>query len=314
MSSPKPDDSESSPSSSYNSPPTLIALALALVVVCFVGFSIVYFCRCYLTSIFNAWAFQRSTSLGGSLVNNVSSSPIRGLDPSVLHTFPTFPYSSVKDLRKEKYSLECAICLLEFEDDSVLRLLTVCCHVFHQECIDLWLCSNKTCPVCRKELDSAIVEARNSNERGEDNAADVEQERRGDVCIDVKEGEDHLRHSGNEDNDNDNDESIPSNRNPQTRGEHVFSKSHSTGHSIVMIRGEDEGNDNDKYKLRLPEHVAVLKIVGGGGHNHSKSCSSYKDVTRLVAPCSNCGYVETVSGCSSSKDVLGDIEEGKDLV
>ncbi|KAE9596935.1 hypothetical protein Lal_00007597 [Lupinus albus] len=290
MSSTKADDSESPPSSSYNSPPTLIALALALVVVCFVGFSIVYFCRCYLTSIFNAWAIQRSTSLGGSLVNNVSSSPNRGLDPSVLHTFPTFPYSTVKDLRKEKYSLECAICLLEFEDDSVLRLLTVCCHVFHQECIDLWLCSNKTCPVCRKELDSAIVEARNSQERGEDNNADVEQDRRDDVCIDVKESEDHHKHSSNDDNEE-----------PQTHKEHMFSKSHSTGHSIVMIRGEDEGNDNDKYKLRLPEHVAVLKIIGGGGHNHSKSCSSYKDVTRHVAPCSNCGYVETVSGCSSSK-------------
>ncbi|CAL0311809.1 unnamed protein product [Lupinus luteus] len=297
MSSSKPDESESSPYSSYSSPPTLIAFVLVLVVVCFVGFSTVYFCKCYLMSNFNTWIFQRSTSLGGSIVNNVTSLS-RGLDPLVLQTFPTFSYSTVKDLRKEKYSLECAICLLQFEDDSMLRFLTVCSHIFHQECIDIWLCSNKTCPVCRKDLDSAIGEALNSHEQSEDNV-NVEQERRGEASIDVKQGENHQRHNGGN-----NEESIPMSKSMQTHVEHMFLKSHSTGHSIVMIRGEDEGNtNNDKYTLRLPEQVAVLKIVrGGGGHNHSKNCTSYKDVTRPVAPCSNCGYVEIVSGSTRANE------------
>ncbi|KAK7252490.1 hypothetical protein RIF29_36463 [Crotalaria pallida] len=303
MYSPKPNDSETPSPSSYSSPPTLIAFALALVVVCFVGFSIVYFCRCYLMSILNTWAIQRSASAAGSLIHHSpNSSPRRGLEPSLLQTFPTFLYSSVKDLRKESYSLECAICLLEFEDDSMLRLLTFCCHVFHQECIDLWLCSNKTCPVCRKELDSAINEAQNSQDQGEDNVH-VEEERRGEVCIDVKEGEDHHRH-----NDGDHkDEAVSVSTSLETHGEQMFPRSHSTGHSIVMIRGEGEGNenDNDKYTLRLPEHAAVLKLVGGGTrHNHSKSYSSSRDVRRPVAPCRNCGYVETV-------DVLGEVEDGR---
>ncbi|KAG5007797.1 hypothetical protein JHK82_025723 [Glycine max] len=43
--------------------------------------------------------------------------------------------------------------LLQFDSDSMLRLLTVCYHVFHQQCIDLWLSSHKTCPVCRTDLD-----------------------------------------------------------------------------------------------------------------------------------------------------------------
>ncbi|KAE9613292.1 putative transcription factor C2H2 family [Lupinus albus] len=227
MSSAKPDDSESPPYSSYSSPPTLIAFTLTLVVVCFVGFSTVYFCRCYLMSNFITWIFQRSTSLGGSIVNNLTSLN-RRLDPLVLQTFPTFPYSTVKDIRKEKYSLECAICLFEFEDDSMLRLLTICFHVFHQECIDLWLSSNKTCPVCRKDLDSTIEESRNSHKRGEDNV-NVEQERRDEVSIDVKESENHHRHSGG-----DNEESIPMSKSMQTHGEHMFLKSHSTGHSIVI--------------------------------------------------------------------------------
>ncbi|KAJ0601693.1 putative transcription factor C2H2 family [Helianthus annuus] len=29
------------------------------------------------------------------------------------------------------------------------RLLLLCCHAFHVECIDAWLKSNQTCPLCR---------------------------------------------------------------------------------------------------------------------------------------------------------------------
>ncbi|KAL9667079.1 hypothetical protein QQ045_001426 [Rhodiola kirilowii] len=76
-----------------------------------------------------------------------------GLDVQIIQTFPTFKYSAVKDLRKGEIELECAICLSEFLDDDFLRLLTVCNHVFHQECVDLWLESHKTCPVCRTALD-----------------------------------------------------------------------------------------------------------------------------------------------------------------
>ncbi|XP_061338233.1 RING-H2 finger protein ATL29-like [Gastrolobium bilobum] len=281
MSSPEPDTPETPPPITYSTPPALIAFTLAVVVVCFICFTIVYFCRCCFVGIFQNWAFQRSTS--GTLVNiSPNVSPYRGLDPSLLQAFPTFLYASVKDLRKEKYSLECAICLLEFEEDSMMRLLTVCCHVFHQECIDLWLSSHKTCPVCRTDLDSPTNETRKSHELGED-YLHAEEERRNDVCIDVKEGEDDQRHDD----------------------EHVsmsmmnLQRAHSTGHSIVMIRGGDNngGKSDDKYTLRLPEHVAV-KIVRRG-HNYTKSCSSYNEMTRPVAPCSNCGYVQTVIGSSS---------------
>ena len=82
-----------------------------------------------------------------------------------------------------------------------------------------------------------------------------------------------------------------------------FARSHSTGHSIVMVRGE--GRHADKYTLRLPENVA-FKIVKGG-HNYSKSCSSSKDMARLAAPCRNCGYVQTVFQSSSSRSDIKNI-------
>lgn len=82
-----------------------------------------------------------------------------------------------------------------------------------------------------------------------------------------------------------------------------FSRSHSTGHSIVVIRegggggGREIGNEenDDKYTLKLPEHIQV-KLIKGGGHNYAKSCATYKEMATL---CSKCSYAEAISGCSS---------------
>lgn len=47
---------------------------------------------------------------------------------------------------------KCPICLSEFESDERVRSLP-CSHLFHIECIDRWLNSNKKCPVCRLNID-----------------------------------------------------------------------------------------------------------------------------------------------------------------
>lgn len=44
---------------------------------------------------------------------------------------------------------ECAVCLLEFEDEDYVRTLPVCFHAFHVECIDVWLRCHANCPLCR---------------------------------------------------------------------------------------------------------------------------------------------------------------------
>ncbi|KAI8545537.1 hypothetical protein RHMOL_Rhmol07G0047300 [Rhododendron molle] len=47
---------------------------------------------------------------------------------------------------------DCAVCLSKFEASDRLRLLPLCCHAFHAECIDAWLSSNQTCPLCRSTV------------------------------------------------------------------------------------------------------------------------------------------------------------------
>ncbi|PKA66306.1 RING-H2 finger protein ATL79 [Apostasia shenzhenica] len=45
---------------------------------------------------------------------------------------------------------ECAICLVEFAGGEAVRLLPSCGHGFHAGCVDPWIASRRSCPICRK--------------------------------------------------------------------------------------------------------------------------------------------------------------------
>ena len=73
-----------------------------------------------------------------------------GLDQALIDALPVFLYKDIVKGSKEPF--DCAVCLCEFSEDDKLRLLPVCSHAFHIDCIDTWLLSNSTCPLCRGTL------------------------------------------------------------------------------------------------------------------------------------------------------------------
>ncbi|KAF2362940.1 Zinc finger RING-type [Trinorchestia longiramus] len=47
---------------------------------------------------------------------------------------------------------KCTVCLSEYENEENVRRLP-CLHLFHTECIDQWLATNKRCPICRVDIE-----------------------------------------------------------------------------------------------------------------------------------------------------------------
>lgn len=70
----------------------------------------------------------------------------------------TFPhkYKRVKKVENGEDAIEkCTICLSEFEDCESVRRLP-CMHLFHIDCVDRWLCTNKRCPICRVDIETFL--------------------------------------------------------------------------------------------------------------------------------------------------------------
>ncbi|KAK6123359.1 hypothetical protein DH2020_042897 [Rehmannia glutinosa] len=70
-----------------------------------------------------------------------------GLDRALIDALPIFYYEDIIMGLKEPF--DCAVCLSEFSGGDKLKFLPNCSHAFHIHCIETWLLSNSTCPLCR---------------------------------------------------------------------------------------------------------------------------------------------------------------------
>ncbi|KAJ4955529.1 hypothetical protein NE237_012312 [Protea cynaroides] len=70
-----------------------------------------------------------------------------GLDQMVINSYPKFSFCKSRD-RGSGDSM-CSICLCDYKDGEMLRMMPDCRHFFHLSCIDAWLRLNASCPVCR---------------------------------------------------------------------------------------------------------------------------------------------------------------------
>ncbi|KAI3976839.1 hypothetical protein MKX01_008697 [Papaver californicum] len=266
-----------------------VIITLFLLSFFFLGFFSIYFVRCIVSIFLRRNHTQNNT--------NVAINKSQGLDPSIVSSFPTFVYSSVKSHRRERSSrLECAVCLSEFDDDDVIRLITMCNHSFHSECIDLWLASHTTCPVCRLNLDPSekspevILEVNDTatttttttimaheDEQGTDHMQGNSNHHHHVVFV----NDEQIHGAGDGDEEERKirrqDECVSCRDTGGRDDEHngpaeKFSRSHSTGHSIK--------SGDDRFTLRLPEHV---KATLSRGHTLTVSCTTFGNFSADVA-------------------------------
>ncbi|WOL10024.1 RING-H2 finger protein ATL7-like [Canna indica] len=99
---------------------------------------------------------SRGTPFDLELRSDVDQSEdiISGLEPVLVAAIPTMKY------RHEAFSsredAQCSICLGEYEEKEVLRIIPNCNHNFHLACIDVWLQKQTTCPICRLPLNESL--------------------------------------------------------------------------------------------------------------------------------------------------------------
>lgn len=244
----------------YTSPPLTVVVTIIIIVFLLIGFFTLYFCKCFFQKILNSRLGPRRSPNHSASADTNEAAPYPGLDSTIVDTFPTFTYSSVKEYRRAKYSLECAICLLEFEDDHVIRLVKLCCHVFHQDCIDLWFDLHKTCPVCRRNLEVLFGEGTPACTP----SRDEEDSRRDSVTITIeddpeeKKGSNHGEKGSRDRND-------------------FIARYNTTGHSIFTSIEEE-----DRFTLRLPDHVTQELIKANHWPKHLHTSGESKRNVYIV--------------------------------
>ncbi|XP_057771335.1 RING-H2 finger protein ATL16-like [Salvia miltiorrhiza] len=87
----------------------------------------------------------------------------RGLTEAAIRSIPIFKFGSETsddsdDAKSQSQSRDCAVCLNEFQRGEKLRAIPNCSHVFHIDCIDIWLQNNANCPLCRTSISAARPE------------------------------------------------------------------------------------------------------------------------------------------------------------
>ena len=74
----------------------------------------------------------------------------RGASAGQIASLPTSTVTNPNDLPDD--CRECIVCMENFKRGDVRRTLPCLHSDFHSECVDRWLQSNKTCPICKHQI------------------------------------------------------------------------------------------------------------------------------------------------------------------
>ncbi|PNX77042.1 RING-H2 finger protein ATL70-like [Trifolium pratense] len=104
-------------------------------------------------------------SRGPDMINILSGFPPHRQEDSIMEQglrrnrdtsfegYPKMLYSQIeKNILGGSSTSSCSICLGDYKESDILRLLPDCGHLYHVACVDPWLRLHSTCPICRKPL------------------------------------------------------------------------------------------------------------------------------------------------------------------
>ncbi|KAK7266138.1 hypothetical protein RIF29_18778 [Crotalaria pallida] len=87
----------------------------------------------------------------GSMVENGANGS-RSMSKDDLEKLPCYDYIA-KDITSSP--VDCAVCLENLIAGDKCRLLPMCKHSFHAQCVDTWLLKTPLCPICRSSAGSS---------------------------------------------------------------------------------------------------------------------------------------------------------------
>jgi E3 ubiquitin-protein ligase EL5 len=127
-----------------------VASSVVIFVIISIGFLSLQYC-------FDAWdrreshgarpRRRRGDGTAGSN-NGATRTRGRGVDLELLRSLPVTVHRAAAPWSKED-AVECSVCLAELQEGEEARFLPRCGHGYHAECVDMWLASHTTCPLCR---------------------------------------------------------------------------------------------------------------------------------------------------------------------
>ncbi|RLN36440.1 E3 ubiquitin-protein ligase RING1-like [Panicum miliaceum] len=168
---------------------------------------------------------------GGGVVHHVWYIRTVGLDEATIASITAVEYR-----RGVGRGGDCAVCLGEFSDGELVRLLPRCAHPFHAPCIDTWLRAHVNCPICRSPV--AVVPS--------DLPATAAE-----AAADGVQAEEHQVH----------DEMSLSQSEPETEGSEVSEASSDTQSEDTTASGEENGRAAAKPIRRSASMDSPLFLV-----------------------------------------------------
>lgn len=89
-----------------------------------------------------------------NLAERLGDAKPKGLTKPEIEQLPSYRFNK-ENHNSDMDQTSCVVCMCDFENRQLLRVLS-CSHEFHAKCVDKWLKTNRTCPICRADATEVV--------------------------------------------------------------------------------------------------------------------------------------------------------------